>query len=216
MNGMNGTKVSDDTGKPLLDPPEIDSEGLIRDTDPTPGWVPGTFPSIFQNETGDPHNYYLAKPDLATWGVHVLRSRGWHAQTHLTFTYWWMNMCQRFKTLGAKKWFVKDNPQATGYTAQQIKQMSPGALAKKMVGYTQNTPGTKGSKAKIRRILLDMVRQIEIETRGASTTSLGDVPCLFGTLTSQRYHWDDVIRLIAQVEGMAPGAHKALSQSKQR
>ena len=93
--------------KSLLDPPEIDAEiGPIRDTDEVVGWIPGVFPSIFQNETGDPYNFKLAKTDLVTWGPHVLRSRGWAAQAHMTFMYWWTNMCQRIKALGPKKWFV--------------------------------------------------------------------------------------------------------------
>ena len=50
-------------GKPMVDPPELDAEGLVRDTDETPGWIPGTFPTIFQNETGEQHNYLLKKPD---------------------------------------------------------------------------------------------------------------------------------------------------------
>ena len=60
-----------------------------------------------------------------------------------------------------------------------------------------------------------MVRQIEIETRvevphgddvadNSANAKLGDVPCLFGTLASQRYNWDDVIRIIMEVEGIAP------------
>jgi hypothetical protein len=180
--------------KPLLDPPELDDEtGPIRDTDEVAGWIPGAFPSIFQNETGDPYNFKLAKPDLVTWGPHVLRSRGWAAQAHMTFMYWWMNTCQRIKALGAKKWFVKDNPKATGYTADDIKKMSVPMLSKKMVGYTQNIPGTRASKTRLRKIILAMVRQIEIETH-REPHNLGDVPCLFGTLTSQRYHWDEVIR----------------------
>ena len=44
--------------------------------------------------------------------------------------------------------------------------------------------------------------------------ALGDVPCLFGTLTSQRYHWDGIIRIIAQVEGIDD--HTTLSKSKRR
>ena len=171
-----------------------------------------------QNGTCDPYNYVDSKPDLLTWGPHVLRSRGWHAQRHPTFMYWWTNMCQRIKALGAKKWFVKDNPQAVGYTAEDIKTMSVPTLARKMVGYTQNIPGTRASKIRLRKVILAMVRQIEIETRPAGTRSngsqLGDVPCLFGTLTSQRYHWDEVSRLIAQVEDIPD--HKALSKSKRR
>ena len=199
----------------MLDPPEIDDEtGPIRDTDEVAGWIPGAFPSIFQNEAGDPYNFKLAKPDLVTWGPHVLRSRGWAAQAHMTFLYWWTNMCQRIKVLGAKKWFVKDNPKATGYTAEDIKKMSVPMLSKKMVGYTQNIPGTRASKTRLRKIILAMVRQIEIEThRGPDY--LGDVPCLFGTLTSQRYHWDEVIRIIAEVEGIGED-YKALSKSKRR
>ena len=199
----------------MLDPPEIDDEtGPIRDTDEVAGWIPGAFPSIFQNEAGDPYNFKLAKPDLVTWGPHVLRSRGWAAQAHMTFLYWWTNMCQRIKVLGAKKWFVKDNPKATGCTAEDIKKMSVPMLSKKMVGYTQNIPGTRASKTRLRKIILAMVRQIEIEAhRGAHY--LGDVPCLFGTLTSQRYHWDEVIRIIAEVEGIGED-YKALSKSKRR
>ena len=123
-------------------------------------------------------------------------------------------MCQRIKALGAKKWFVKDNPKATGYTAEDIKKMSVPMLSKKMVGYTQNIPGTRASKTRLRKIILAMVRQIEIETH-REPHYLGDVPCLFGTLTSQRYHWDEVIRIIAEVEKIG-GDYKTLSKSKRR
>ena len=144
----------------------------------------------------------------------MLRSRGWAAQAHMTFLYWWTNMCQRIKVLGAKKWFVKDNPKATGYTAEDIKKMSVPMLSKKMIGYTHNIPGTRASKTRLRKIILAMVRQIEIEThRGPDY--LGDVPCLFGTLTSQRYHWDEVIRIIAEVENIGE-EYKTLSKSKRR
>ena len=78
------------------------------------------------------------------------------------------------------------------------------------MGYTASVPGTKASKTRLRRLMLAMVRQIEIETRRDGAvheespgTMCGDAPCLFGTLTSQRYHWVDSIRFIAQVEGIA-------------
>ena len=77
--------------------------------------------------------------------------------------------------------------------------MNTRSLAKQMVGYTANIPGTKASKAHLRRLILSMVRQIEIETRDPQTAPLGDVLCLFGTLTSQRYHWEGIIRVIAEV-----------------
>ena len=74
QSSATGQRRKDD--KPLLDPPEIDDEtGPIRDTDEVAGWIPGAFPSIFQNEAGDPYNLKLAEPDLVTWGPHVLRSR---------------------------------------------------------------------------------------------------------------------------------------------
>jgi hypothetical protein len=193
-------------GKPVVDPPEFGDR--IRDTDREPYWIPGAFPTIFQNETGDPNNAPLKQVDLITWGPHVMRSRGWLAQTHITFMYWWMNMLQRYQVQSAKKWYVRDNPNATGYTVEDLSKMNVRTLAKQMVGYTANIPGTKASKAKLRKLILAMVRQIEVETRGvhsdaeAVDSSLGDVPCLFGTLTTQRYHWDEIIRLIAQVEGI--------------
>ena len=94
---------------------------------------------------------------------------------------------------------------------EDLTKMSVRALSKQMVGYTTNIPGTKASKARLRRLILAMVRQIEIETRtltasdkGPGEGSLGDVPCLFGTLTSQRYHWDEIIRMIAQVVRSSP------------
>ena len=69
--------------------------------------------------------------------------------------------------------------------------------------------GQKASKAQLRRLILAMVKQVEIETAGfhrrsgdALDAAPGDVPCLFGTLTSQRYHWDQVIRIIAEVESI--------------
>ena len=68
-----GQRQQDD--KPLLGPPEFDDEtGPIRGTDEVVGWIPGALPSIFQNEWGDPYNLKLDKPDLVTWGPHVLLS----------------------------------------------------------------------------------------------------------------------------------------------
>jgi hypothetical protein len=97
--------------------------------------------------------------------------------------------------------------------------MSVKALAKNMVGYTAKIPGTRASKAQLRRVILTMVRQIEIETAavdGGEDANMkpGDVPSLFGTLTTQRYHWDDIIRIIAVIEGIDD--HKQLSKSKRR
>ena len=131
-------------------------------------------------------------------------------------------MVQRIKALSAKKWYVRDMPKATGYTVEDLSNMSVPALAKQMVGYTSSIPGTKASKARLRRLMLAMVRQLEMETRHdevvASRTGrsvhLGDVPCLFGTLTSERYQWDGVIRIIARVEGISD--YTALSRSKRR
>ena len=207
-------------GKPLVEPPEFDRR--VRDTDKEPFWIPGAFPTIFQNETGDPYNYVNKEVDLNTWGPHVMRSKGWHAQAHMTFMYWWMNMIHRIKALGAKKWYVKDNPEATGYTAADLQKLNVKTLSRRMVGYTAKIPGTKASKAHMRKVVLAMVRQIEIETRdlghnGAEPGGqqhLGDVPCLFGTLTSQRYHWDQVIKVIAEKEGIPD--YTALSKSKRR
>ena len=48
----------------------------------------------------------------------------------------------------------------------------------------------------------------------SANAQLGDVPCLFGTLASQRYNWDDVIRTIAEVEGIDD--YKQLTSSKRR
>ena len=77
--------------------------------------------------------------------------------------------------------------------------MSVPRLSKKMEKYMERIPGTRASQTRLRRIILAMVRQIEIETY--KEPDLGEVPSLFGTLTSQRYHWDEVIRIIAQMEG---------------
>ena len=65
QSSATGQRRKDD--KPLLDPPEIDDEtGPIRDTDEKPHWIPGAFPSIFQNEAGNPYNFKLTKLDLVT------------------------------------------------------------------------------------------------------------------------------------------------------
>ena len=150
------------SGKPLVEAPEFGDR--VRDTDKEPYWIPGAFPTIFQNQTGDLHNYVLKEPDMATWGPHIMRARGWHAQAHMTFSYWWLNMVQRTQVLSAKKWYVRDNPKATGYTVDDIRGMGVHALARNMVGYTANIPGTRASKSQLRKIILTMVKQIEIET----------------------------------------------------
>ena len=114
-----------------------------------------------------------------------MRSRGWHGQAHMTFMYWWSNMIQRWNVLSAKKWFVRDNPQATGYTAADLATMDVKSLAKQLVGYTANIPGTKASKSHLRKVILAMVRQLEIETRtesavGAAGTALDELGDGFG------------------------------------
>ena len=109
-------------GKPLVEAPEFADR--VRDTDKEPYWIPGAFPTIFQNETGDLHNHPLKETDILTWGPHIMRSRGWHAQAHMTFCYWWLNMVQRTQVLSAKKWYVRDNPKATGYTVDDMRNTS--------------------------------------------------------------------------------------------
>ena len=86
----------------------------------------------------------------------------------MTFMYWWLNMVQRTQVLSAKKWYVRDNPQATGYTVEDLRAMGVKSLSKNMVGYTAGIPGTRASKAQLRRLILAMVRQIEIETGSAA------------------------------------------------
>ena len=206
--------------KPMVDPPEYEDgpDARVRDTDETPYWIPGAFPTIFQNETGDPYNYVWRKPEMKSWGPHIMRSRGWHAQAHTTFCYWWLNMVQRTEALSAKKWYLRDHPNATGYTLDTLRNMSVKALAKNMVGYTAKIPGTQASKSQLRRIIFAMVRQIEIETASMEggqerIKTPGDVPSLFGTLTTQRYHWEQIQQIIAQVEGKD---YKELSKSKRR
>lgn len=125
-------------------------------------------------------------------------------------------MLQRIKALSAKKWFVRDNPDATGYTVEDLSQMGAKGLARQMVGYTKNIPGTRASKARLRKLVMAMVRQIEIETRrdNDGKSSLGDVPSLFGTLTSQRYQWDGIISVIANIKNITD--YRSLSKSKRR
>ena len=203
--------------RPLVDAPEFGDR--VRDTDQEAHWITGAFPTIFQNQTGDLHNYVLKQPEINSWGPHIMRSYGWHAQAHTTFCYWWLNMVQRYHALSAKKWYLRDNPQASGYSLDDIRGMSVRTLAKNMVGYSAKIPGTQASKTKLRRIILTMVRQIEIETTSTdgvqeANAKPGDVPSLFGTLTTQRYHWDDIIRIIAEVEGIKE--YKLISKSKRR
>ena len=113
----------------------------------------------------------------------------------MTFMYWWMNMIQRIQALSAKKWYVRDNPKATGSTVEDLSIMGVQSSAKQIVGYTATIPGAKANKARLRKVILAMVRQIEIETgqpgeaseAGHQKPYLGEIPCLFGTLTAQRY-----------------------------
>ena len=95
-------------GKPLVEAPEFADR--VRDTDKDPYWIPGAFPTIFQNQTGDLHNYFEKEPDMLTWGPHIMRSRGWHAQAHMTFSYWWLNMVQRTQVLSAKILVISERP----------------------------------------------------------------------------------------------------------
>ena len=132
------------TDKPLLEPPELASR--IRDSDREPHWVPGIYPTIFQNETGDPFNYYLRQVDLQLWGPHVLMSKGWFAQTHATFLYWWMNTIQRMNANASKKWFVAENPDSIGWTRSDMLRMDVKSLARRMTGYTAKFQAPRRAK----------------------------------------------------------------------
>ena len=68
-------------------------------------------------------------------------------------------MLQRTQVLSAKKWYVRDNPKATGYTVDDIRGMGVKTLAKNMVGYTANIPGTRASKAQLRRVIIRTVHE---------------------------------------------------------
>jgi len=74
------SKVADvaPIGKPLVEPPEYGDR--INDTEKEAYWIPGAFPTIFQNETGDLHYCPLKTTDIQSWGPHIMRSPGWHAQ----------------------------------------------------------------------------------------------------------------------------------------
>ena len=50
---------------PLVEAPEFGDR--VRDTDKERYWIPGAFPTIFQNEMGDLHNYVMKEPDMLTW-----------------------------------------------------------------------------------------------------------------------------------------------------
>jgi len=54
QSAATGQRRKDD--KPLLDPLEVDDESW--GTDEVAGWFLGAFPSIFQNEAGDPYNFF--------------------------------------------------------------------------------------------------------------------------------------------------------------
>ena len=64
---------------------------------------------------------FFKEVDLPLWGPHVMRSIGWVAQAHMTFMYWWLNMIQRFAALSSNKWYIRDNPKATGYTFDDLR-----------------------------------------------------------------------------------------------
>ena len=66
-------------------------------------------------------------------------------------------MVQRIKALAAKKWYITDNPTATGYTVSEIRTTGPQQLAKRIGSYTDAIPGTKASKAKLRSLILAIV-----------------------------------------------------------
>ena len=93
-------------GKPLVDPPEFDE--AVRDTDKQPYWIPGAFPTIFQNEIGDPYNVVLEDVYREAWGPHILRGKGWVGQSHQTLMFWWINMnidenCEREEVVCARQ-----------------------------------------------------------------------------------------------------------------
>ena len=53
--------------KPLVEAPELGER--IKDTDREPHWVPGAYPTIFQNETGDPFNHVIKGGRFKTMGA---------------------------------------------------------------------------------------------------------------------------------------------------
>ena len=59
---------------------------------------------------------------------------------------------------------ARDKPKPEGNKAADLRGMKLKNLAKQMIGHTAGVPGSKASKNKLRRSILSMVWQIEIET----------------------------------------------------
>jgi hypothetical protein len=48
--------------------------------------------------------------------------------------YWWLKTIQRHQALNAKKRYIRDNPQANGYTVDALKGMGARNLSKQANG----------------------------------------------------------------------------------
>ena len=113
------------------------------------------------------------------------------------FRYWAFNTNGRRMAVSKRKVFLDRAPGAAAIKLSDIAKSDKKSIAREMIAYTSEIPGTLGEATHARQRLETTADQIERETsRMGDNEGAGGIHSLFVTLAAPVYKWERLNRLI--------------------
>ncbi len=140
------------------------------------------FPTLFPDGAGDYHQPRLRKVHMSDYFAHLLRFRDSRFARHPRFPWFAFNTLQRHRTRDQARIFVRQQHDAAGLTADDIRTMlqeGDETLANRMIRYGAQLRGTRAYWLARRAELIDTIR-------------LKGSPHAFFTLTAADLQWPDL------------------------
>ena len=118
----------------------------------------------------------------------IFKQDDWAASVHPRLPYSVWCRANRRKLKSSKNFYIKRTQGVKNWTAESIRKQGIRNVVKRMVGFSQDIPGSSGEMMKLRGRLTTMIDQIYADT--------GCLPLLFSTVTSANTHWWHLHRLL--------------------
>ena len=152
------------------------------------GVVLDAFPSVFNEGICDIFEPRLVDVEEERYWENTFKQDDWAASVHPRLPYWVWDRSNRRKLSSYKNFYIKRTPNIKRWTPELIRKYGIHNIVKRMIGFTQDIPGSAGEMMKLRFRLTAMINQIYADT--------GKLPLLFSTITSANSHWWHLHRLL--------------------
>ena len=172
-----------------IDWPTIEDQPFNEYT--TPFLATLAFPTLFPDGKGDPTNPCLQRDvpfckgiqHLIKYAENINGNMVYRFASHPRFSYWALNMIQRKRALQQNSIFLKQNPDESHLTMEELRKMannnSSSCFMSKISRYVANITGSSAYWFKIRQDLKAI-----IAAKGA--------PTIFFTFSSADLHWPEL------------------------